>query len=72
METSLELVFLATDGKTVRIVVNDPREDLTEADIQQEMNNILSANVFTNSSGASLASIKEARLVNRSIQTYEF
>lgn len=71
METNLELVFLATDGKTVRVVVNDPKEGLDEATIESVMNQIIAADVFESSSGAALASIKEARKVQRSVEIFE-
>jgi len=68
METNLELVFLTTDGKTVRITVNDPKDNLDEDSIRDAMNQILAANVFETTSGASLASIKEARRVSRNTE----
>ncbi|WP_033827091.1 DUF2922 domain-containing protein [Bacillus andreraoultii] len=72
MDTTLELVFLATDGRTVRISVNDPKENLDEELIKNVMNQILLADVFQASSGASLASIKEARIVSRSTEVFNF
>lgn len=72
METNLELIFLAADGKTVRLVVEDPRDTLTQAEIQQAMNSILAADVFITSSGASLAALKEARIVDRAVEVFEF
>ncbi|MCU9612656.1 DUF2922 domain-containing protein [Caldibacillus lycopersici] len=72
METNLELVYLATDGKTVRISVNDPKESLTEVEIQQAMESILAANAIMTASGAELASLKEARIVNREVEVFEF
>ncbi|MEL3955967.1 DUF2922 domain-containing protein [Caldifermentibacillus hisashii] len=70
METNLELVFLATDGKTVRITVNDPKDNLDEEIIRNVMNQILTANVFETSSGASLASIKEARKISKNTEVF--
>lgn len=70
METNLELVFLATDGKTVRITVNDPKDDLNEEIIRNVMIQILTANVFETSSGASLASIKEARKISKNTEVF--
>lgn len=72
METTLELVFLATDGRTVRISVNDPKETVDEELIKSVMNEILLADVFQASSGASLASIKEARKISRSTEVFNF
>lgn len=68
MDTNLELVFLATDGRTVRVVVNEPKENLDEETIKNAMNEIITADVFETSSGASLASIKEARKVQKSVE----
>lgn len=70
METNLELVFLATDGKTVRITVNDPKDNLDEEIIRNVMNQILTANVFETSSGASLVSIKEARKISKNTEVF--
>ena len=70
METNLELVFLATDGKTVRITVNDPKDDLNEEIIRNVMNQILTANVFETSSGAPLVSIKEARKISKNTEVF--
>lgn len=70
MDRNLELVFLATDGKTVRITVNDPKDNLDEKMIKNAMSQILSANVFQTSSGAPLASMKEARIINQNVEVF--
>lgn len=70
MDKTLELVFLTEGGKTVRITINDPKEDLEKPELESVMNQILQSNVFMTESGP-LAQIKEARYVERSVQVIE-
>ncbi|WP_033828763.1 DUF2922 domain-containing protein [Bacillus andreraoultii] len=71
MDKNLELIFLTTDGKTVRITVNDPRSDLNEETIKNVMETIIGLDVFQSTNGASLASIKEAKIVEQSVQVFD-
>jgi len=71
LDTTLELVFLDSDGKTVRLSVNDPKEDLNAETIKDAMEQIIAANIFETSSGASLVSVKEARKVQRAVEVFE-
>lgn len=71
MQRTLELIFLAADGKTVRITVNDPKEGLDDTTIRNVMNQIITANVFQSTGGAPLTSVKEARITERSVEIFE-
>lgn len=71
MDKQLELHFLTEMGRTARIVVQDPKDDLTEEEIKAAMQTIVDANAFYSTSGA-LVDIKEARLVERNITVYNF
>lgn len=72
MNTTLELVFLASDGKTVRLSVNDPKEDLDADAIKNAMEQIIAADIFETTTGASFASVKEARKVERTVEVFDF
>lgn len=57
MGTSLILAFRATDGRIANLRINNPKANLTRAEIESVMNDIISKNVFETATGASLASI---------------
>ena len=71
MEKTLELVFVTEAGKTSRLTVMEPKENLLAGDIKAAMDQIIEANVFLTESGP-FVSAKEARLVERSVQVYPF
>lgn len=64
MEIKKRLVmnFKTLLGKKVAISVDDPREDLTEEDIKDAMNVILSKNIFT-VNGDDLQTAVDAKIV---------
>ncbi len=70
MEANLELVFLAADGRTVRITVNDPKDGLDEETVRNVMEEIIAADVFQSTGGASLAAVKEARKITRTVEVF--
>ena len=49
METSLKLVmtFKSAGDKTVNLTVDDPRDDINEAEVISAMNLILEKNIFS-------------------------
>lgn len=71
MDKQLELHFVTEMGRTARLVVQDPKEDLTGQEIQTAMQAIIDANAFITSTGP-LVEIKEARLVEREVTVFEF
>lgn len=57
MSTALVLAFKSTEGKICNIKVNTPRADVTRAEAEAVMNDIIGRNVFQTASGAALAAI---------------
>lgn len=70
MSKSLDLLFANTEGKTVRINVDEPKDSLTAEQIGQAMETIIQSNVFT-SSGGSLVSKKGARIIEQTVTEYD-
>lgn len=66
MSKTLELIFENAEGRTARLTVQDPREDLTSADVQQAMDNIIAGNIF-DTVGGDFVGIKGARIVTREV-----
>lgn len=63
----LEMVFKNQKDKTSRISLDNPREDITEADIKGAMENIVAMNVFETADG-DLVSVVSARVVTTDVQ----
>ena len=66
----LELKFLNEDDKTVTYSLDEPVEPADPAAIKAAMDEIIAQNAFT-SSGGDVVSIKEARIVDRTVQEIE-
>ncbi|MGB9812770.1 MAG: DUF2922 domain-containing protein [Thermovenabulum sp.] len=66
MTSNLELSFQNTAGKTVRITLQEPKQDLTPENVQNAMNLILSKNIFS-STGGDLVKALGARIVVRDV-----
>ncbi len=64
---TLQMTFLNEANGRVTISVADPREDLTENEVENAMNNIITANVI-NSSGGDLVGIVSARIITRQVE----
>lgn len=64
METTKRLVmsFKNTLGRVVSISVDDPREDVTEAEIKKVMDMIIEKNIFV-PNGADIIEAVEAKVV---------
>lgn len=59
----LEMVFhTATEGKKAKVVVENPKDDLTEETVRTAMTAIIDKNVFVSSSG-DLTSIAYAQVI---------
>lgn len=71
MVKQLELVFLDTANRNFVLRVDNPRDDVSETEIAQRMQEILDAGVFHSPYGA-LASVVKANIVTRETTTYEF
>ena len=71
MNKRLELNFRKTDGKTARITLQEPREDLTEAEVETAMNSLVMQDVFA-PAGVSLAVPVSARIVTTESEVFDF
>ncbi|CAG9621202.1 DUF2922 domain-containing protein [Sutcliffiella rhizosphaerae] len=67
---TLELTFINEDGEKARITVDFPRADLTVEEIEQAMDSIVAADVFT-SKGGSFVSKDGARIIERNVTDFE-
>ena len=70
MGKKLELIFKNASDKSVKITVDNAREDITSNEVKTAMESIVAKNVFT-SNGGDLVGIQGARIVDTSIQELE-
>jgi len=61
----IEMVFGTSDGKTHRIEFRNPKDGLTTDNVQSVMNTIISKNIIQTKSGATLTTIKDGGIVER-------
>lgn len=66
MAKTLELQFLNTEGKTVKVNVDSPIEPVDPAAITAAMDQILTANIFV-TNGGEFVTKKGARIVERNV-----
>lgn len=64
MTKTLELVFRTSAGKEVTLSLPDPKDDLTLAQAQTVMQDIITRNIFVNK-GSALTERVEARVRSR-------
>ncbi|MDI9494682.1 MAG: DUF2922 domain-containing protein [Bacillota bacterium] len=65
MAKKLVMSFLTAQGGTSSMTIDAPRDDLTETDVREVMEAIITENVFTTSKG-DLAEIKSAEIITTS------
>ncbi len=70
MAKSLELIFTTAGGKDVTLTVDEPRENVTDAELLAGMQAIITHNIFE-VEGSSFASVKGARIVERNVVEYQ-
>lgn len=70
MAKTLELQFGTEFGKTARISVDNPKEPIDEEVVKLAMEQIITAEVFTTSSGKFVVA-KGARVIDRNVTEYE-
>lgn len=63
----LEMVFKNQKDKTTRMSLDNPREDITDAEIKSAMENVVAANIFETADG-DIVSIASARIVSTDVQ----
>jgi hypothetical protein len=64
--TRLEMIFLNQQGKTNKISVDSPKSDLTEAEVQTAMEDIVAKNIFS-STGGDFVGVSSARVVTTDV-----
>lgn len=70
IKKKLLMTFKTTDDKKVSLSVDDPREDVTEAEIKAAMDLVISKNIFA-PGGADIASAVEAKIVVTDTTPYD-
>lgn len=71
MAKTLVMTFINEQSQKVNISVDDPREDVTEAEIKTVMNDIVAKNIFT-SKGGNLVKLDGAKIVTTSVTEFEY
>ena len=71
MDKNLEMIFRNSAGKTARLSVQEPKEDLTPEEVKTVMNNIVAKNIFDTTGGDMLEAVS-ARIITREIVELEF
>lgn len=71
MNKRLQLDFLDELNKSIRISLDDPKEDLLPADIEDAMNSVVSLNAI-GAVGVDIIGIDGARIVTTTIEEIEF
>lgn len=71
MEKTLELTFLTNLDKLARISIDAPNEPIEPDVLKAAMEQMVAADVFQGSNG-NYVGVKEARLIERTVTSYEF
>ena len=66
----LVMTFKTTDDKKVSLSVDNPREDITESEIKEAMDLVVSKNIFA-PNGADIVSAVEAKVVVTDTTSYD-
>ena len=66
----LVMTFKTTDDKKVSLSVDNPREDITESEIKDAMDLVVSKNIFA-PNGADIVSAVEAKVVVTDTTPYD-
>ena len=66
----LIMTFKTTDDKKVSLSVDNPREDITESEIKDAMDLVVSKNIFA-PNGADIVSAVEAKVVVTDTTAYD-
>ena len=70
LNRKLVMTFKTTDDKKVSLTVDNPREDLTEEEVNTAMELIKEKNIFA-PGGADLASLVSAKVVETDTTNYD-
>ena len=66
----LLMTFKTSDDKKVSLSIDDPREDITESEIKDAMDLVVSKNIFA-PNGADIVSAVEAKVVVTDTTAYD-
>ena len=66
----LVMTFKTTDNKKVSLSVDNPREDITESEIKDAMDLVVSKNIFARN-GSDIVSAVEAKFVVTDTTSYD-
>ena len=69
MTQVLELIFELADGKTLTLSVGSPKPNVTEAEINQAMQTIITSDSFVRD-GQAIVAKKSARIVERNVTDF--
>lgn len=67
MSSTLEMTFITELGGRLKISLPEPRQDITEADVETAMNTIIEKNIFSATTG-NAAAIHSAQVVSKDIE----
>ncbi|MGZ4031984.1 MAG: DUF2922 domain-containing protein [Tumebacillaceae bacterium] len=67
MKRELELYFLTNENKKTKVVVPEPKPDVTQAEINSVMDLIINKNLFGFPQGVAVSKV-EARIVETNVQ----
>ncbi len=70
METMLEMIFKTGAGRSYRLTLDNPKEDLTPLEIQDAMNLVISKDLFAVEGG--VAEIDSAQLITTQTEPIVF
>lgn len=67
MSSTLEMTFITELGGRLKLSLPDPRQDLTETEVETAMNTIIDKNIFSTATGKASA-IHSAQVVSKVIE----
>lgn len=67
MEQTLELLFLNEEGKSRKLSIRNPQENLSEEIVREAMDTIIAQDMFENEGISLYSQIKGARYVARTV-----
>ncbi len=68
MAQSLQMVFKTVGGKSLALVVNEPKENLTKAQVEAVMQAVIATNAIETAKGDKPAAIKEIFVISKDKQ----
>lgn len=70
MKSVLEMFFSTGEGRRLRVAIDDPKDDLTPAEVETSMDIMVAGNIFDVDGG--IVGIESAQIVTTSTQPLEF